>query len=170
MAAPTLRPDNAGAAGPAVRLGMPTDLATVAEFVTRENGLAVVSTLRRDGTIASSVVNAGTVIHPITGDTVVAMVARGDAHKVAHLRARPHANVVWRSGWRWVGASGVTELIGPDDPCPGVNAERLRTLLREVFVGAGGTHDDWPTFDAVMADERRLAVLVKPVHYVGVVG
>jgi hypothetical protein len=43
-----------------------------------------------------------------------------------------------------------------------VDAERLRLLLREIFTAAGGTHDDWPTYDRVMAEERRTAVLVTP--------
>ena len=59
-------------------------------------------------------------------------------------------------------ANGWTELAGPDDPLPGVDAERLRLLLREIFTAAGGTHDDWPTYDRVMAEERRTAVLVTP--------
>jgi hypothetical protein len=33
-----------------------------------------------------------------------------------------------------------------------------------VFVAAGGTHDDWDTYDQVMADERRAAVLMSPVR------
>jgi hypothetical protein len=33
-----------------------------------------------------------------------------------------------------------------------------------VFVAAGGTHDDWATYDRVMAEERRAAVLVSPVR------
>jgi len=35
-------------------------------------------------------------------------------------------------------------------------------LLRDVFSAAGGTHDDWDEYDRVMADEDRLAVLVRP--------
>ena len=35
-------------------------------------------------------------------------------------------------------------------------------LLREVFSAAGGIHDDWPTYDRVMAEERRAVVLVTP--------
>jgi hypothetical protein len=45
---------------------------------------------------------------------------------------------------------------------PGVNAERLRLLLREIFTAAGGEHDDFDAYDRVMADERRVAVLVRP--------
>jgi hypothetical protein len=54
------------------------------------------------------------------------------------------------------------QLIGPDDPADGVDAERLRVLLREVFTAAGGSHDDWDAYDAVMARERRTAVLITP--------
>ena len=31
-----------------------------------------------------------------------------------------------------------------------------------MFRAAGGTHDDWPTYDRVMAEERRAAVLISP--------
>jgi hypothetical protein len=40
-------------------------------------------------------------------------------------------------------------------------ANRLR-VVRDVFTAAGGTHDDWDTYDRVMRDERRTAVLVTP--------
>jgi hypothetical protein len=45
---------------------------------------------------------------------------------------------------------------------PGIDAGRLRLLLREIFTAAGGTHDDWDTYDSVMAGERRAAVLLSP--------
>ena len=54
------------------------------------------------------------------------------------------------------------QLIGPDDPHPDVDAERLRVMLREIFTAAGGTHDDWDTYDRVMREERRTAVLITP--------
>jgi hypothetical protein len=122
-----------------------------ARLVEGDHGLAVVSTLRPDGTIQSSVVNAGVLPHPVTGEQVVGLVSRGDAHRVANLRARPRAS-----------AEGPVELAGPDDPLPGVDAERLRLLLREIFTAAGGTHDDFAAYDRVMAEERRVAVLVSP--------
>jgi hypothetical protein len=53
-------------------------------------------------------------------------------------------------------------VIGPDDPVAGIEDERLRLLLREAFVAAGGTHDDWDGYDATMARERRVVVLVRP--------
>ena len=139
-----------------------TTLDDVVALASPEHFLVVVSTARADGTIQSSVVNAGVLPHPVTGAQVVGLVSRGDAARLAHLRARPRATVVIRAGWQWASAEGPVELAGPDDPMPGLDAERLRLLLREIFTAAGGTHDDWPTYDRVMAEERRVAVLVTP--------
>ena len=137
-------------------------LSEFARLVTGDNGLCVVSTLRPDDTIASTVVNAGVLPHPVTGEQVVGLVSRGDAHRIVNLRARPRATVVVRSSWQWASAEGPAELAGPDDPMPGVDAERLRLLLREIFTAAGGTHDDFASYDQVMAAERRVAVLISP--------
>ena len=66
------------------------------------------------------------------------------------------------AGNEWAAAEGPVELVGPDDPVAGIDAERLRLLLRDIFSAAGGTHDDWDTYDHVMAQERRTAVLLAP--------
>jgi PPOX class probable F420-dependent enzyme len=137
-----------------------TDLADFTGLVAREHGLSVVSVVRADGTIASSVVNAGVLDHPVTGVPVIGFTTRRGAAKLARLRARPRASLTVRVGWEWATAEGPAELAGPDDPMAGIDAERLRVLLREVFAAAGGTHDDWATYDAVMAREGRAAVLV----------
>jgi PPOX class probable F420-dependent enzyme len=139
-----------------------TDLGGFARLVTRDHGLCVVSTLRVDGTIQSSVVNAGVLDHPLTGQPVVGLVAIAGTRKLANLRARPHATMVVRAGWEWVTAEGTMELAGPDDPLPGIDEEARRLLLRAVFTAAGGTHDDFATYDRVMAEERRAAVLLTP--------
>jgi PPOX class probable F420-dependent enzyme len=139
-----------------------TNLDDFAGLAAREHGLSVVSTLRADGTIQSSVVNAGVLSHPVTGAAVIGFTTRRGAAKLSHLRARPRASVVVRAGWAWAAAEGPCTLAGPDDPMPGVDSERLRVLLREVFTAAGGTHDDWDTYDAVMAAEGRAAVLLAP--------
>jgi hypothetical protein len=70
--------------------------------------------------------------------------------------------VVLRAGWQWAAAEGPAELAGPDDRLGGIDAERLRVLLRDIFTAAGGSHDDWDTYDRVMAEERRAAVLITP--------
>jgi PPOX class probable F420-dependent enzyme len=147
------------------RIGQTRAVSTLdafAELVPGDHGLVVVSTARADGTIQSSVVNAGVMDHPVTGEPVVAFVAAGASRRLVNLRARPRATVVIRAGWRWAGVEGATELIGPDDPHDGFDAERIRLLLRDVFTAAGGSHDNWDEYDRVMADERRVAVLVTP--------
>jgi PPOX class probable F420-dependent enzyme len=139
-----------------------TDLDDVAALAGREHGLAVVSTLRADATIQSSVVNAGVLPHPATGRPVAGFVTYGRV-KLANLRARPQVTLTFRSGWQWIAVEGRAELAGPDDPQPWLaDADRLRLLLREVFTAAGGTHDDWDGYDRVMAEQRRTAVLVEP--------
>jgi PPOX class probable F420-dependent enzyme len=139
-----------------------SDIADFARLVARDQGLAVVATLRANQTIQASVVNAGVLDHPVDGHPVVGFVTRGGARKLANLRARPRLAVTVRAGWEWVTAEGTATLAGPDDPADGLDAEGVRLLLRAVFAAAGGTHDDWATYDRVMADERRTAVLVTP--------
>lgn len=136
-------------------------LATVEEVAAGDHHLAVVSTSRKDGSIQSSVVNAGVLPHPVTGEAAVGFVTYGPA-KLANLRRRPRATVVFRAGWRWAAVEGRCDLVGPDDPLAGVAADRLPALLRSVFEAAGGSHDDWDEFDRVMASERRVAVFVHP--------
>ncbi|MGX7677334.1 PPOX class F420-dependent oxidoreductase [Jatrophihabitans sp. DSM 45814] len=138
-----------------------TTLGDVAELGSKEQGLAVISTLRADGSIQSSLVNAGVMPHPLTGEDVVAFVTYGKV-KLANLRARPRLAVAFRSGWQWATVEGDAELIGPDDANAEVDSEALRLMLRAVFTAAGGTHDNWAEYDRVMAEQRRTVVLVSP--------
>jgi PPOX class probable F420-dependent enzyme len=138
-----------------------TTLSDVTQIARRDNFLAVISTARVDGTIQCSVVNAGVLADPETGEDVVAFVTYGPA-KLANLRVRPQITLTFRAGWQWAAIEGTARIIGPDDPAPGVDGERLRLLRREVFTAAGGTHDDWAEYDRVMAAERRAVVLVTP--------
>lgn len=126
----------------------------------QDHYLAVVATTRADGTVQASVVNAGLLAHPVSGQEVIAFVTYGKA-KLANLRARPRATLVFRAGWQWASAEGSCEIIGPDDPLSGFDPAALPELLRGVFRAAGGSHDDWATFDRVMRDERRSAVLLR---------
>jgi PPOX class probable F420-dependent enzyme len=139
-----------------------TDLTRFAELVPLDHGLCVVVTLRADGTPQTSVVNAGVLRHPTSGADVVGLVAAGGTRKLANLRANSQIAVVVRAGWQWTSVEGTAELVGPDDAYAGIDDERLRLLLREIFTAAGGTHDDWDTYDRVMREERRTAVLVTP--------
>ncbi|MET9022808.1 TIGR03618 family F420-dependent PPOX class oxidoreductase [Actinopolymorpha sp. NPDC004070] len=138
------------------------NLTAFTELIPADHGLCVLSTLRRDGSIQSSVINAGVLEHPLLGGQVVGLVAIGGSRKLSNLRADPRATIVVRAGWQWAAVEGEVDIIGPDDPHPEVDAEALRLLLREVFCAAGGTHHDWDTYDQVMAQERRAAVLIVP--------
>ena len=138
------------------------DLDPVRRIVAQDSGLASVAIVRADGTPHTSLVNAGVMEHPVSGAPVVAYVTYGPV-KLRNLRARPATSVLWRAGWRWAAVDGPSELIGPGDTDP----ESLRLLLRAVFTAAGGTHDDWDTYDRVMRDEGRVAVLVEPVKVYG---
>jgi PPOX class probable F420-dependent enzyme len=134
----------------------------VRELGRRDHGLAVVVTQRPDGLPQASVANAGVLGHPVTGDDVVGIVVRGDTRKRANLRRHRRATVLFRAGWEWVAVEGPVDLAGPDDALDGLLADQVPQLLRDVFTAAGGTHDDWDEYDRVMAEERRLAVLVHP--------
>jgi PPOX class probable F420-dependent enzyme len=141
---------------------MVTDLSNFAELISGDQGLCVFSTLRGDGSIQSSVVNAGVLHHPLTDQPVVGLVAIGGGRKLRNLRSDPRATVVAKAGWQWAAVEGPAQLIGPDDPHADVDTERLRLLLREIFTAAGGTHEDWDTYDRVMREERRTAVFISP--------
>ena len=138
-----------------------TTLDDVKSIAERDSFLAVVSTLRPDGTIQASVVNAGVLPHPVGGADIVAFVTYGKA-KLAHLRSRPQLSLTFRAGWEWATVEGRAEIIGPDDAHPVVGPDRLPQLLRQVFAAAGGSHDDWEAYDRTMAEQRRAVVLVTP--------
>ncbi|WP_328324976.1 TIGR03618 family F420-dependent PPOX class oxidoreductase [Kribbella sp. NBC_00382] len=143
-----------------------TTLAEVVALASEDQGLAVVSTLRADQTIQSSLVNAGVLDHPETGSPVLAFVTYGKV-KLANLRVRPQLSVTFRKGWKWGTVEGRAQLAGPDDPQPWLDAESLRLLLRNIFIAAGGTHDDWDEYDRVMAEQHRTAVLITPERVYG---
>lgn len=138
-----------------------TTLADVIDLGRQDGFLAVVSTLRSDGTIQSSVVNAGSLAHPVSGAEVVGFVTYGKA-KLSNLRRRPQLSVTFRAGWKWATVEGQAELFGPSDTDSGLDDEELRLLLREVFKAAGGSHDDWDAYDRTMTEQGRTAVLVSP--------
>jgi hypothetical protein len=83
--------------------------------------------------------------------------------KLRNLRARPAVTVTFRRGWQWATVEGTAELAGVEDDQPWLTSgDQLRLLLREIFVSAGGSHDDWPAYDRVMLDQGRTAVLITP--------
>ena len=138
------------------------NLNDVAALAATNGHLAVVSTLRADGTIQASLVNAGISAHPVTGQQVAAFVGIGGGAKLANLRRRPSVALTFHQGWQWITVEGNAELVGPDDAGLGVQPDQLAALLRAIFTDAGGTHDNWPEYDDTMVRERRAAVLITP--------
>jgi PPOX class probable F420-dependent enzyme len=137
-------------------------LADFAALAGVDHNYCVIATTRENGTVQASVVSAGVMRHPAgDGDTVVC-VAQGGTRKLANLRIRPATTIVASDGGAWITVEGRAELIGPDDAHPGIDPEQLPQLLRDVFRAAGGTHDDWDTYDRVMAEERRTVIVVTP--------
>ncbi|RUP04023.1 MAG: TIGR03618 family F420-dependent PPOX class oxidoreductase [Mycobacterium sp.] len=139
-----------------------TTLEDAVALAAPENGLAVISTVRADGTVQASLVNVGLLPHPAGGEPVLGFTTYGKV-KLANLRARPQLAVTFRKGWQWATVEGRAELAGPDDTQPWLSdPDQLRLLLRDVFSAAGGSHDDWDEYDRVMASERRAVVLIAP--------
>jgi PPOX class probable F420-dependent enzyme len=138
-----------------------TTLEEAAALTRPERGLVVISTLRSAGSIQSSLVNAGVLPHPATGQTILGFATAGRI-KLANLRARPQITATFRNGWRWAAVEGLAELAGPDDPQPWLDAEGLRQLRRGIFTAAGGEHDNWDEYDRVMSEERWTPVLIRP--------
>jgi PPOX class probable F420-dependent enzyme len=139
-----------------------TTLDDAVALAASESGLAVISTVRADGTVQASLVNVGLLAHPAGGAAVLGFTTYGKV-KLANLRARPQLAITFRNGWQWATVEGRAELAGPDDTADWLtDSDQLRLLLRDVFTAAGGTHDNWNEYDAVMAKERRAVVLVEP--------
>jgi PPOX class probable F420-dependent enzyme len=139
-----------------------TTLKDAVALAAAESGLAVISTVRADQTVQASLVNVGLLPHPATGESVLGFTTYGRV-KLANLRARPQLAVTFRNGWQWATVEGRAELAGPADAQPWLaDPDQLRLLLREVFTSAGGSHDNWETYDRVMAEEKRAVVLIAP--------
>jgi len=137
-----------------------SDLSDFERIAADDTGLCVAISTRADGTAQASVVNAGTLDHPMSGLRAVGLVAAGESRKLANWRRSAHATLVAKVGWQWCAVEGAVDIIGPDDVHPDFDAERLRLLLRKIFAAAGGTHHDWDEYDRVVATERRAAVIV----------
>jgi PPOX class probable F420-dependent enzyme len=137
-------------------------LTDFAQLAGADHNFCVIATTRENGTVQASVVSAGVMRHPAGDGDAGVCVAVGGSRKLVNLRVRPATTVVASNAGAWITVEGHAELIGPDDPRPGVDPEQLRQLLRDAFRAAGGTHDDWNTYDRVMAEERRTVIVVTP--------
>ena len=149
-----------------MRRSLDEGLALVRKIASADHWLGVLVTTDPAGAPQVSVVNAGILPHPLTGEPCVALVAAGRTAKLRNLRRRASATIVFRAGWEWVAVEGPCELAGPDDPLVGLAPEWLPQLLRDIFHAAGGSHPDLDEYDRVMAAERRTAVLIAPERFV----
>ena len=136
----------------------------VKQLAASEQGLCVVAMTRADGSVHASVINAGPMAHPVTGDDVFAFVARGAARKVGLVSSCGRVSLTYRRGWQWAGVEGPAAVIDATNTPGDLD---LPTLLRQIFTAAGGTHEDWDEFDRVMAAEGRVAVFVEPERFIG---
>src|ERR1700739_4904054 len=91
-----------------------TTLRDAVALAAPDNGLAVVSTVRADGTVQASMVNVGVLPHPASGEPSLGFTTYGKV-KLANLRARPQLAVTFKNGWLWATVEGRAELAGPDD-------------------------------------------------------
>ena len=140
---------------------MSADLELVRALAVEANHLAVCAVSRRDGSVHASLVSAGVLDDPFSGEPSIGVVVAGASVKLRHLRRAGRAAAVFQAGYRWVAVEGPVQLAGPDD-LQLTDASAIPGLVRAIFVAAGGQHDDWETFDRVMADERRAAIYIRP--------
>lgn len=89
-----------------------TTLNEAAALAAAERGLAVVSTVRADGTVQASLVNVGLLPHPVSGEPSLGFTTYGKV-KLGNLRARPQLAVTFRNGWQWATVEGRAQLVGP---------------------------------------------------------
>jgi len=129
---------------------MPT-LDDVAEML-QQQPYAVVSTIRPSGTVQSTLVNVG-----IYRDGI-GFTTSGHTVKEYNLKHNPACTITIHHGPYWITAEGRAHLYSWDQTDP----ETMRRLLRELYVIAGGTHDDWETYDRVVREEQRAAVVMVP--------
>ena len=140
-------------------------LRRVRDIAAGQDWLAILVTTGGSGDPAVSLVNAGLLPHPVTGLPVLGLVSRGNTKKLRNLRLTARATLVFRAGWDWIAVKGPVEIAGPDDELPGLPAERLPALLREVYASAGGQHPDLHEYDREMVADRRAAVFVTPERF-----
>jgi PPOX class probable F420-dependent enzyme len=122
------------------------------EALLKEHTYAVISTVRPAGTVQNTLVNVGVV------ENGVAFTTMGRSRKEYNLTRNPTCTVTIHRGPRWITVEGRVQLRTWDNTDP----ETMRRLLREIYVAAGGTHDNWEVYDRVMREERRAAVVVVP--------
>lgn len=125
------------------------------------NHRGVIATRRPDGATHSSIVVCGAY------DGRAAFVSvYPRSQKIRNLRRDPHCTVLAVSDdWRqWVSVEGEAALFD----CDNTDAERLRLMLREVYMACSrAEHPDWEEYDQAMIDQEAVIVLVSPERVYG---
>ncbi|MDA0797079.1 MAG: TIGR03618 family F420-dependent PPOX class oxidoreductase [Chloroflexi bacterium] len=120
-----------------------------------QNQVVNFSTYRRDGRQQMSLVTVGRV-----GDAL-AFTTRQRNAKYANLLRDPRCAMMVMSPDLRVYAvlDGDAQVVGAHNS----DADTLRATLRDVYrASAGKEHPNWDEYDAVMAEQKRVAILLAP--------
>ena len=128
----------------------------VARFL-KTNHQGVMVTFRRRGAAQMSIVTCGYY------EGGVAFTTTGDRAKLANLIRNPNCSILV-STLDWSGyavVEGTADIRFSDR----TDREELRLTLRDVYRAcADREHPDWEEYDRAMVDDRRAAIIVKPLH------
>ena len=125
-----------------------------------QNSVVVFTTFRRDGMPQQSLVTVGKM------DGGLAFTTRSVNAKARNLARDPRCAIMLVSPDRRAFAvlDGSAEVQGAHN----TDAEALRLRLREVYrTAAGREHPDWDEYDRAMAEQERVAVLLRPDRIAG---
>ena len=125
-----------------------------------QNSVVVFTTFRRDGMPQQSLVTVGKM------DGGLAFTTRAVNAKARNLARDPRCAIMLVSPDRRAFAvlDGSAEVQGAHN----TDAEALRLRLREVYrTAAGREHPDWDEYDRAMAEQERVAVLLRPDRIAG---
>jgi len=120
-----------------------------------QNHVVNFSTYRRDGRPQMSLVTVGRI------GEALAFTTRQRNAKYANLMRDPRcAMMVFSPDLRtYAVLDGDAQVVGAHNTDP----ETLRATLRDVYrASAGKEHPNWDEYDAVMAEQKRVAVLLNP--------
>jgi PPOX class probable F420-dependent enzyme len=122
-----------------------------ARDIVREQGHAVLATMRRDGTPQMSPVLAA-----VDNDGRVVVSSRETAIKTKNVRRDPRAWVcVLPDGFfgRWVQVEGSVEVVSLPEAMDGLVA---------YYRSTAGEHKDWDDYRAAMQSEQRVLIRLDP--------
>lgn len=132
---------------------------TANEFLT-EHHTGVMTTFRKNGGVQMSIVICG-----LFRDGVAFTTTAGRA-KYLNLKRNPRCSlmVAQSDWWGYVVLEGNAEILEAQN----TDAEELRLALRDVYrVAQGKEHPDWDEYDEAMVNDRRVAIIVRPLSVYG---